>query len=78
MRKLPRGRGTLPRLRLQLLRGLLLLLPPLQLMATGTTTVLATLEAHLPRRDRARMTVQQRQRAIVSWALSAALAMRQK
>ena len=54
MRKLPRGRGTLPRLRLQLLRGLLLLLPPLQLMATGTTTVLATSTLRLPRWDLAR------------------------
>ena len=68
----------LPRLKLLLLPGLLPLLPLLLPRATGTTTVLATLEARLPRRDRARMTVQQRQRAIVSWALSAALAMRQK
>ncbi len=66
------------RLKLLLLPGLLQRQPLPHPRATETTTVSATLEARLPRRDRARTTVQQRQRAIVSWALSAALAMRQK
>ncbi len=68
----------LPRLKLLLLPGLLPLQPLLLPRATGTTTALATLESRLPRRDRARMTAQQRQRLVLSWAVSAALSMRHK
>ena len=66
MRKLPRGRETLPRLKLQLLRGLLLLLPPLQLMATETTTVLATSTLRLPRWHLARALLVLRRLAMLS------------
>ncbi len=61
----------LPRLKLLLLPGqLLLLLQLLLLRATETTMVSATLAARLPRWGRARTMAERRQRAMLRWALA--------
>ena len=66
MRKLPRGRGMLPRLKLLQLQELLLLPPPLQLMGMETTTVLATSTLRLPRWHLARALLVLRRLAMLS------------